>query len=480
MAVDRLPDRVREFADYLRGLLARLDQDGGWCGVFRRRDPEGMRACLDGREVPPWDVVEALLQDLAAGYGPEAARTEAERARALHAAALAAHDARPGARDALRDRLDAMLREQRYAAERELELERLLASAATREAADVLRLDLAWARDDHARAAARCAELRARTAGLDRRAAAPAGRYDARRPTGGDLDPAPPAAPTRPAPGHPAPTDPVRADPARATPGQRKRRRGSARFAGTAEAEAAPVVVPPAAPDLPVPEDTGGRAPRGARFAGAAQAPRAPVRAEPRAEAAGAVDREEVAGAVETLARLRAEGRSGEAHALLAEIAYWPAVRFPLLAAALPAAGLGADWATLLWEAASLPAGRLVPVADALAAAGRGADGRQVLRQGVARPAGDLGRAVLGLVGEGRHREAHALLDACVRARTPEEAARGAEPDPHTLVPLLLRAARGVSAERHRDLLNALRAAGLTARDRSGAPHRSHDSPTGV
>ncbi|MGW4450659.1 hypothetical protein [Streptomyces sp. NPDC004599] len=61
MAVERLPGRVREFADYLDGLLGRLDRDGGWCAVFRQRDPEGMRAFLHGREVPPWDVLESLL-----------------------------------------------------------------------------------------------------------------------------------------------------------------------------------------------------------------------------------------------------------------------------------------------------------------------------------------------------------------------------------------------------------------------------------
>lgn len=57
---------------------------------------------------------------------------------------------------------------------------------------------------------------------------------------------------------------------------------------------------------------------------------------------------------VERLVRLRREGHSGEAHALLAEAAYWPAARLPLLAAELHRAGLGADWATLLWEAVSL------------------------------------------------------------------------------------------------------------------------------
>src|SRR3954447_23478084 len=112
MTVEQLPGQVREFARYLNELMNRLDQGGGWCAVFWQRDPDGMRACLDGWEVPPWDVVDALLQDLAAAYGPGVAAPEAERARALHGASLAAYDARPGGRDALGDRLDVMLREQ--------------------------------------------------------------------------------------------------------------------------------------------------------------------------------------------------------------------------------------------------------------------------------------------------------------------------------------------------------------------------------
>ncbi|NEE11140.1 hypothetical protein G3M58_32390, partial [Streptomyces sp. SID7499] len=126
-------------------------------------------------------------------------------------------------------------------------------------------------------------------------------------------------------------------------------------------------------------------------------------------------------------------------------------------------AGLDADWQTLLWEAASLPAGRLVAAADALVEAGRAGDGQQMLRQGVARPPGEVGRAVLGLTAERRHREVRVLLDAYVRARTPEEAARSAEPDPRRLVPLLLEAAQGVSDERRWDLVHALRVAGFAA-----------------
>ncbi|MER6735786.1 hypothetical protein [Streptomyces puniciscabiei] len=660
MVVDRLPGGVREFASYLDGLLARLDRGAGWSGVFWQRDPDGMRACLDGREVPPWDVVEALLEDLAAAYGSAAAAAERERARALYRAALTAYDARPGARDALLDRLDVMLREQRYAAERHSELARLLSAASVPEDADSLRLDLAWAQDDHDRATARCAELRSRLTELDRRAAvrargvrhrgetgpswagggvgaegAPAevpprfwqARRDGRAvegeqasdtegsvwaphtvapasaphaatsgripgaaasPRASDTEewaphtsaPAPPpqvpgpasapnsdgssraprdvapgpephadgstrapyaaasapaprpvtpdpsAAPSRragqaaqaaapspdagqaaqttsltaqaaaPSPGarqdgqrtpasprtvhapeSPLPTHaPAAPTPAPRTlpvepqaatpppssvPGKpRKRRRGSARFAGMVEeGAAAAVVVPPAAPAV-VPEAPARRTPRGARFAGAAQAAES-VAAAP-VEVVDAEAEVAVTGVVERLGRLRAEGRSGEAHVLLVEVVQWPPGRFPALADALHRAGLGADWATLLWETASLPAERLVAAADALTAAGREADGLQLLRQGVARPAEQIGAAVLRLEEEGRRREAAALLDACVRGRTAEEAARSVVPDPRRLVPLLLHAAQAVSEERHWDLVHALRVAGHT------------------
>lgn len=547
MAVEQLPGQVREFARYLNGLLARLDQGAGWCGVFWQRDPDGMRACLEGHEVPPWDVVEALLQDLAAEYGTGAATPEAEQARALHQASLTAFDARPGARDTLGDRLDMMLREQKYAAERLAELGRSLGSAATHEEAEGVRLDLAWAHDDQERASARCVELRYRLDQLARRAVslAPvshrdrddeadlfAGRVqntphptdpptlprqrtdsDQRRPHDGtaawydergvpeqraDAEPpaghengrgtqrqssdGPASAPRADAPGTPdtpaertapqLPADwyesPAAAEPApvdaRPASKQRAKRRtrGSARFAGMADdadTGGTPAVGPTAAPAVPEPAAPGRRTPRGARFAGAAAArPATPVR-----EALDTDARHDTIDAVRNLVRLRGEGRSGEAHALLVEAAHWPAARFPLLAAELHRAGLGADWATLLWEAASLPVGLLVAAADALVAAGRATDGRQILRQGMARPAAEVGEAVLRLAEEGRQREVRALLDAYVRVRTAEEAARSVAADPQRLVPLLLDAARGGSEHRYRDLVHALRVAGHSA-----------------
>ncbi|MGB8939792.1 MAG: hypothetical protein WCD21_06060, partial [Streptomyces sp.] len=90
-------------------------------------------------------------------------------------------------------------------------------------------------------------------------------------------------------------------------------------------------------------------------------------------------------------------------------------------------------------------------------------DCRKLLRQGVSRPAPEIAEAVLALIDAGREREARALLDAYIRVRTPEDAAACAHTDPYRLIPQLLRAAQGVSDERHWDLVHALRVAGFSA-----------------
>ncbi|MFG3121131.1 hypothetical protein ACGFYO_03950 [Streptomyces sp. NPDC048201] len=473
---EQLAAESGEFGYYLDGLLARLDQGAGWCGVFWRRDPDGMRACREGREVPPWDVVDALLRDLAATYGTESALAERERARILHAGALTAYDARPGAQDILTRRLHVTLRERHDAGEREAALTHRLTEARTEAEAEPLRVDLAWARDDRHRATARCAELRDRLARIPvgrpgpyppaQAAPAPyaggapsgplrasAGRPDA---TGVDMSDGP-VGPGPSASGREDQEAPARRAPADNAPtGPRGRRRGSARFAGLYEDTPAPLVLPGA----PTPQDDPDPTPRGARFAGAEAEE---TRGGDRVEAVpDADDHRAVAHAVAQLAVLRAAGRSGEAHILLAEAARWPAVRFPLLADALTRAGRDADWATLRWEAAALPAGQLVEAAAALESAGRADEGHRLLREGAARPPEETGAAVARLDAEGRTRDARTLLDACVRARTPEDAVRAAVADPGRLTPLLLQAARHVSEEHHRDLLHALRVAGIT------------------
>ncbi|MDQ1007356.1 hypothetical protein QFZ82_001841 [Streptomyces sp. V4I23] len=589
MAVHQLPAEVGMFARYLEELTRRLDPAGGWCAIFWQRDPDGMRACLEGIEIPPWDVVESLLHDLAAPTGPEHAERERGRARALHAAAAAAHDRLPGGREALEERRELMRREQAYAAARAEELLRSLAGEPEgTAAAERLTHELSWTRDDHARATSRVRELTSRLeslphpsswftpAGPDATGPAalsgPAGAGeqgpDGPWPTGmpgeagayatetagpgqpvmgGSPDgqwaasPAGPAragtAGTAAAPGRAGTTgaagtgavgaaepgaprghgDPGRAGP-RSAPagadlgapgadagpygtgrhgapgrtgaagdagavalpgaaaggtapygvpgpgrvaagepaergassrGKRKIRRG-ARFAGVEDDGGGAVAVPV----LPVAGDV----PRGARYGGAAAAPEPAPTPLSAHETAGAerAARETVA----ALGRLRAEGRSGEAHVVLCEAAARPPGWLPALAAELHRGGLDADWGTLLWEVASQPAAHLAAAADALAAAGRPDDGHQLLRQGVSRPAEEIADTALALADEGLGARARALLAAYAQVRPAEDAARVAGRDPARLVPALLDAARDVSPDRERDLVHALRVAG--------------------
>ncbi|WP_199879082.1 hypothetical protein [Streptomyces sp. CB02460] len=423
MTVHQEAVSVEDFAHHLRELVALIDRGRGWYAVFRRRDPAGMDACLDGSELPPWDVMEALFSDLAEVRGAAYAEEAAARAARLHADCALSLDRRPGGRARLVERLGLMLREQAYAAER-------LRAAREGGAGDEAAGTLAWARDDHARATARCAELRRRLSALSRTPDRPGTRA---------------AAPARPAAPEPAP------EPApRASPPARKRKPTGARFAGldTEDGGADKVPVPPAAPAA---------SPRGARFGGAPAAP-GTERPAPSPDPAALRSAQAAVGA---LLRLRAEGRSGEAHAVLCEAAALPAHRLPLLAVELHRAGLGADWATLLWEVASLPPDGLAAAVDALAAAGRAEDCGRLLRQGVARPAAEVAEAATALDRAGRGPLAQTLLGAFVRTRSPQEAAGIASIDPPRLVPQLLAAARAVSEARERGVEHALRAAGL-------------------
>ncbi|MEV0491992.1 hypothetical protein [Streptomyces atratus] len=454
MPVDQCAEEVAEFARYLQRLTVLLDPGRGWYGVFCRRDPEGMRACLDGAEIPPWDVVESLLQDLAGERGTGFAERESVRAAALYSASAAAHDRRPGGRQALVERLELMLREQAHAARR-LRAAGPSGTPAPDEQA------LAWAQDDHARASARCTELRKRLTAVT----VPQGWFRAEESRGAGERPEPPRVP-----GPRSAPDPVPAaasqeqqlpahSPAPLPAPRRKKPRG-ARFAGL-DVDETGLDAPMAAPVLPVPPATAA-GPRGARFGGAPTGDDVDARARtsPRA-APDPAARSAATEAVERLVRLRTEGRSGEAHVVLCEAAGWPADRLPLLADELHRSGLAADWATLLWEVSSLPPVELAAAAGALAAAGRSDDCGQVLRQGVARPAAEIADAVLALERTGLEPEAQALMSAFVRVHTPEDAARIAEGDPHQLVPQLLAAARAVSPEREWDLLHALRVAGI-------------------
>ncbi|MFJ1901715.1 hypothetical protein [Streptomyces sp. NPDC088115] len=460
MTVHQHAVSLGEFAHYLRYLTRLLDPARGWYGVFRERDPEGMRACLEGAEIPPWDVVDSLLVDLATVRGDVFAGRESARAAELHATSAAAHDRRPGGRQQLVERLELMLREQAHAAQR------LRAAHGSGVAGELDAQASAWARDDHERASARCAELRRRLAAVadaapetqpQPPAPAPAAA-DRSAPAGPASGPAAPSAPARdhvPASGPAAPAAPaaVPAPASRPAPAAPVRRRPrGARFAGLdADEESSGSVVPV----LPVPP-MAAAVPRGARFGGAPGVRKGPAEAVVDPEA-----RKAARDTVAALLRLRTQGRSGEAHGVLCEAAGRSADRLPVLAAELQRAGLDADWATLLWEVSSLPPAALAAAAAALSEAGRSEDCGRLLRQGVARPAAEIADAVTALDRAGRGPQAQALLGAFVRVRTPQDAARVAEGDPRRLVPRLLAAARGVSEARERDVVHALRVAGI-------------------
>ncbi|MEE1926906.1 hypothetical protein V1J52_01685 [Streptomyces sp. TRM 70351] len=425
LAAHRLPDAVAVFAAELRSLLTFLDPATGWYGVFAQRDPAGLRACLDGRDVPPWDVVDALLHDLAARPGDAEPARLAARLRARYTDAVAAHDRGGGARAVLADRLEAMEATREKARRRVGDLTAAFAaaqSAGHTARAERFAADLAWTRDDLDRAAARCTELRARL----------------------DALPAPP--PVRePAPAPP----PVRDDPGTARPVRRPARprpRG-ARFAGLEDvAVRAPA---PAAPRT-------GPPPRGARFAGALGAEEAPPPAPRTPPPVPEELRAAVGQTAARLARLRAEGQGGPAHALLCACAAGPAERLPLLADALERTGLAPDVGVLLWEAARLAPEPLAAAAGALADAGRHHDCARLLRQGVARPVEEVAATALALVRDGRRQEATTVLAALVRARSPQEAAAVAAAGPRDLPPLLAAAAGTVSAQHRRDVEAAL------------------------
>nr|WSX49045.1 hypothetical protein OG409_08840 [Streptomyces sp. NBC_00974] len=579
----------------MRGLTQRLDPGAGWYGEFLRRDPEGMRACLDGAAMPPWDVLESLLGDLAAaaggpgsqgsipagssgrsaGPGGPAGRAgtadpagpvdagalarEAWYAAGLRAAAVEVWDRLPGGVEELSTLLAAADAQRAQAQTMLRGLSVRLAETADPGMADALAGEISWTRDDAARAAARHEDLTARLA-----AVAPAGRPESRADVPGQREQAPvgraegrwlrgakrsggaryagAAVPEDQAFALP-PDDPSSRTPLRGARFGRPARTGADPAVASASAPAPGSAPASGSAPAPVPEASSGPPVRNLRFGRSArQAPdRAPAPESARAPdlgpylradaapapdagryptaapatypapgtrpggtgsqgagtgAGAGMDRETAmsagegegegahggtgpswtgppvwagaarpgrrgegpaGGLVDALIALRAQGRSGEAHALLCEAAAGPAERLPGLGEELGRAGLGADWATLLWEAASLP-----PAGFAAAAAALGpADCEALLRQGVARPAAEIAEAALVLGGAGRSREADTLLGAFVRVRTAEEAARLARRDPGWFAPRLLRAAEALSGSHHRDVLHALRVAKL-------------------
>lgn len=153
---------IGQLSGYMRGLTQRLDPGAGWYGEFLRRDPEGMRACLDGAAMPPWDVLESLLGDLAASSAPGALVRETQYAAGLRAAAVGVWDRLPGGVEELRT-LIASAAEQRARARAALRvLSARLAETTDPAQAQALARELSWTRDDDARATARHEDLTAR------------------------------------------------------------------------------------------------------------------------------------------------------------------------------------------------------------------------------------------------------------------------------------------------------------------------------
>lgn len=448
---------VAEFTLYFRSLVSAVGDTPGWYGVFAARDPEGVQAYLDGADVTPWDVLLAVLHDVAALHGRPVSGEGLALAERLYTAAVAELDAAPGAEQTLRARLDAMQRERQYA----MLHERDTARAVQQGTADPN--DLAWARDDRERATARCLELQGRLDALPEPPAlpsaaqtlAPSPRVPAPR-----AEAAPAAVPAVPA-AQPEPEP--EPEPARRTKRERPRggaRYGGARFAGAPETPAPSAPTEPEAPAAPVA--------RGARFAGAPAATGGRKEERRAAEARVVQERQaHRAAAQQTAARLgelRRGGRSGEVYVLMSEAAAAPAEQLPLLAAAMEQSGLAADVGTLLWEVAAQNPPRLAAAAAALAEAGRQDDCRTLLNQAAARPAADVALTAAALVDTGHRSEAVTLLVAVVRARTPEDAAEIVY-ERRELAGPLLDAAGLHSGSRRRDVVAALRRAGLPDRE---------------
>ncbi|MCY0937093.1 hypothetical protein [Streptomyces sp. H34-S4] len=193
---------IGQLSGYMRGLTQRLDPGAGWYGEFLRRDPEGMRACLAGAAMPPWDVLESLLADLAATVGAAALARETQYAAGLRTAAAGVWDQLPGGVEELRTLLASAEEQQGRAWAALRELSARLAETADPVEAEALSRELSWTRDDASRATARHTDLTTRL-----EAAGPeTGRSGARRPG-------------YPSPGEPEPSNGVPAQRSAASPG---------------------------------------------------------------------------------------------------------------------------------------------------------------------------------------------------------------------------------------------------------------------
>lgn len=463
---------IGQLTEYVRDLTRRLDPGAGWYGEFLRRDPGGVRACLEGVAIPPWDVLESLLEDLPGD--PESRAREAVHAAGLRAAAVAAWDAMPGGERELRLQLDAAAGQwaASEAALRSL-TDRLGVTGDPGEAAALAR-ELAWTRDDAARAAARHTDLTTRLRALPlpgvprQREPAPAhARHQNPEPP---LQPLPDRAPGQewqpglrpePAPGrvwHGDPELPLQPMPDRQS--DREWRRGPGRDPGHgsgAESESAtgpdrewrrqsgwgpePEWRPESAPEReswsgppldpdrePEPESVaepvgraegrwlrGVRRAGGARYAGAPSADAVPAADAPAAPLPAPRGARFAGGAVAEPARA-AEGPAGSGQRAPECGPFEPAGQAPArrdFAAellALREQGRTGEAHALLCEAAAWPAGRLPALAAELARAGLAADWATLLWEAASLPPERLAAAAAALGGAGREGDCDRLL----------------------------------------------------------------------
>lgn len=441
---------MREFTRVLGELTAELDPAGGWFGVFLRRDPEGMAACFQGRDLLPWDVAEALLQDFAALHGLPAAERVYGLVREAYRVAAASYDARPGGRQALLDQLDVMIRERQYAAVRRRRLTGTTEGSPSAVEDSATGAELAWAEDDVRRASARCAELRRRLEALETAAAtaAAAGAVPGTEPDGahsghtrpGEAAPAgastEPPGPSGSGAGQAAPRSVPRAGQAASGDG----RTGSPGGAPASSSSGAPAPSgPSASPEPPAgrPGPGGGRAgepasprpsapkraarPRGARFAGletedADAAPAAPPEGpgvRPPAEPAAAPRGARFAGAYQSGdgdgERRERAAREREMLAAAYAEARDTAVRLRVLRAA----GRSGEAYVLLSEAVSRPAARLPLLALELEREGLAAEVATLLWEAAALPPAALAATAGALADAGRGDDCRALLAQC-------------------------------------------------------------------